>query len=74
MGCEGGEKRKQRDAEGEARIWGGGKGKKERMEEGRKKATEEGERQGRWGGEGQREQGSLTGGHSGQGGHVSDAR
>ena len=31
---------------GEARIWGGGKGKKERMEEGRKKTTEE------WGGAG----------------------
>ena len=33
---------------GEVRIWGGGEGKKERMEEGRKKTTEEGGGQGRW--------------------------
>lgn len=51
----------------EARIWGGGKGKKERMEEGRKKTTEEWGGAGQVGGEGQREQGSLTAGHSGQG-------
>lgn len=55
---------------GEARRWGGkrsesvsagGRRKKKRMEEGREESAEEG------GGEGQREQGSLTGGHSGQG-------
>ena len=40
---------------------------KERMEEGRKKTTEEWGGAGQVGGEGQREQGSLTAGHSGQG-------
>lgn len=52
---------------GEVGIWGGGEGKKESMEEGRKKTTEEGGGAGQVGGEGQREQGSLTRGHSGQG-------
>lgn len=51
----------------EERIWGGGRGKKERMEEGRKKTIEEGGGAGQVGGEGQREQESLTGGLSGQG-------
>ena len=42
-------------------VCAGGRQKKKRMEEGREESAEEG------GGEGQREQGSLTGGHSGQG-------
>ena len=42
----------------------GGRG---RMEEGRKETIEEGGGEGQVGGKGQREQGSLTGGHSGQG-------
>lgn len=60
-----GEERKETGRE-EERIWEGGRGKKKRMEEGRKETLEEvGE--GKVGGQGQREQGSLTGGHSGQG-------
>lgn len=60
-----GEERKEVGRE-EERVWEGGRRMKRRMEEGRKETFEEvGE--GKVGGEGQREQGSLTGGHSGQG-------
>lgn len=52
----GGEEREEKGRE-EERVWEGGRGRKETLEEG-----------GRAGGrQGQREQGSLTGGHSGLG-------